>query len=208
MGRITLRGLKHLSGIYRIDCMANNKTYIGSSNNISRRISNHFDLANRNIHNNQKFQASFNKYGKNSFIVKVLFYCDVNDLLLFEQRAFDVIHPEFNCSQLAASPALGYKHSQEAKKKISDAGKGKIFSEQRCKNISEGQKGKCIPEDVRKKISITLKGRPNLALKGRPNPHKGHAGYVPNETERKSKSDKMKLYWIKKKGEIYYGEVT
>lgn len=48
-------------------------------------------------------------------------------------------------------------HSEETKRKISQANKGRVFSEEARRHMSEGQKGKTIPEETRQKIKSSLK---------------------------------------------------
>lgn len=48
-------------------------------------------------------------------------------------------------------------HSEETKRKISQANKGRIFSEEARRHMSEGHKGKMIPEETRQKIKSSLK---------------------------------------------------
>ena len=47
--------------------------------------------------------------------------------------------------------------SEETKRKISKANKGRVFSEEARRHMSEGQKGKTIPEETRQKIKASLK---------------------------------------------------
>lgn len=51
---------------------------------------------------------------------------------------------------------LGKNHSEEIKKKMSDAQKGHIVSEESRKKMSEANKGHIVSEKTRKKISNTL----------------------------------------------------
>ena len=51
-------------GIYKIYCDSNNRTYIGSSNNIERRFKEHLGDLRNNRHSNQYLQNSYNKYGE------------------------------------------------------------------------------------------------------------------------------------------------
>ncbi len=48
-------------------------------------------------------------------------------------------------------------HSEETKRKISEANKGRTFSEEVRRHMSEGQKGKTVPEETRQKIKASLK---------------------------------------------------
>lgn len=58
-----------------------------------------------------------------------------------------------NCTNGGDGGCEGYKHTEEAKTKISKAHKGKKLSEEHIKNL----KNKVITEETRKKLSITSK---------------------------------------------------
>ena len=64
---------KILSGVYRITCLANNKTYIGSSDNIMRRLKTHERELKEGSHNNRLMQKDYDKYGAEFFEFRVLF---------------------------------------------------------------------------------------------------------------------------------------
>ena len=64
---------KILSGVYRITCVANNKTYIGSSDNIMRRLKTHERKLKEGSHNNRLMQKDYDKYGAEFFEFRVLF---------------------------------------------------------------------------------------------------------------------------------------
>lgn len=63
-------------------------------------------------------------------------------------------------------PMFGKHHSEETKRKISLANKGKIFSIEHRKNISIVQKGKIMSEEAKRKISISHLGSKNPMWKG------------------------------------------
>lgn len=123
-------------GIYKITCLTNKKFYIGSSTNIRYRIQRHFKELEQNIHLNRYMQASFNKYGKDSFVVECIEPClkelTNNELLNLEQKYLDALKPYnvnigFNICQKAAFPPnrKGKKLSAEHKQNISKALKNK-----------------------------------------------------------------------------------
>ena len=58
----------------------------------------------------------------------------------------------------------GKKHSEETKKKMSEAKKGKQLSEEHKKKMSEAKKGKQLSEETKKKMSEALKGK-NIWIK-------------------------------------------
>ena len=62
-------------------------------------------------------------------------------------------------SNMGNKNALGYKHTEETKKKMSESHKGKQPTEETRKKMSESQKGKVVSEETRKKISMSNKGK-------------------------------------------------
>ena len=64
---------KILSGVYRITCLANNKNYIGSSDNIMRRLKTHERELEQGSHNNRRLQYDYDKYGSEFFEFRVVF---------------------------------------------------------------------------------------------------------------------------------------
>jgi len=69
-------------------------------------------------------------------------------------------NPRFDISNGGeAHPMFGKHQSEEARKKISEAGKGRIKSAETRKKISEANKGKLRSEEHRRKLSEAMKGR-------------------------------------------------
>lgn len=61
-----------INGIYKISNIKTNLVYIGSSNNLQRRLHRHFYELSHNIHKNYKIQNDFNSFGLDSFYVEIL----------------------------------------------------------------------------------------------------------------------------------------
>lgn len=61
-----------ISGIYKISNNKTNLIYIGSSNNLKRRLHRHFYELSHNVHRNFKMQKDFNRYGLDTFDVEIL----------------------------------------------------------------------------------------------------------------------------------------
>jgi group I intron endonuclease len=68
-------------GIYKIENLIDKKIYIGSSVNLVNREYKHFWMLNKNKHDNQHLQNSFNKFGENSFKFEILDECDEQSLI-------------------------------------------------------------------------------------------------------------------------------
>ena len=187
------------TGIYKIINTQTDKCYIGSAVKIERRWNEHKNLLQKNSHHSRYLQRSWNKHGADSFLFEVLEHVDdKQDLIPREQHYMDLYesyHREkgYNICPTAHS-CLGRIHSEETKRKMSTAHKGRKFtaetrermrlssierwkkssvSDETKRKMSEAHKGltpwnKGVPqtEETKKKISD--------ALKGRPSPNKGN----------------------------------
>jgi len=106
------------------------KIYVGSSVNVSRRLTHHRCLLNKGRHWNKHLQASWNKYGSDSFQFEALEFCEVEDLLKMEQKWIDSLEA-FGSKGYNMVPVAGsvrgrtFRHTEESKMKMSLAKKGK-----------------------------------------------------------------------------------
>ena len=98
------------------------KTYIGSSSNLANRLYLYYNLGYL-MNNNQNINKALIKYGYAKFSLEILVYCEPEDCIKIEQYYIDLLKPEYNILKIAGS-ALGYKHTEENKKRISDSMKG------------------------------------------------------------------------------------
>jgi len=76
-------------GIYKIQNIVNDKIYIGSSVNLDSREYKHFWMLERNGHDNEYLQHSYNKYGKDSFKFEIIEECCYDDLINKENFYID-----------------------------------------------------------------------------------------------------------------------
>jgi hypothetical protein len=75
------------------------------------------------MRNNQTINKALLKYGYANFSLEILEYCEPEDCIKKEQYYIDLLKPEYNILKVAGS-LLGYLHTEESKKKISDGMKG------------------------------------------------------------------------------------
>ena len=90
-------------GIYKITNTINKKIYIGSSVNILNRVRQHKYKLKAGIHCNNYLQASFNKYGKDSFLFEIIEECDFVDLVErenFHITTTEAMNKEFGFNQV------------------------------------------------------------------------------------------------------------
>lgn len=106
------------SYVYVLINTKNNKRYIGSTNDLTKRRCDHFNKLRKNKHINKILQNAWNKYGEESFIFQVIEECSIEDKLKREQYYLDTIKPEYNIATSSTAPMEGKKHTEETRKKI------------------------------------------------------------------------------------------
>lgn len=143
-----------ISGIYKIVNKVNGKYYVGSSNDIRKRWNNHKSNLRRKNHKSPHLQSAWNKYGELNFDFVIVETCNIDKLLIIEQKYLDTSILEknicYNTSYVAERPMIGIKHSDETKSKIS-----KAVNNYYQKGNTSWNKGKCLSQTHRKKISDT-----------------------------------------------------
>lgn len=134
-------------GIYRWINKVNGKTYIGSSANLGKRLSNYYNLSYISS-GNMSINKALIKYGYSSFALEILEYCDRKDILVREQYYLDLCKPEYNILKVAGSN-LGYIHSENTLAKMKESRlnwteeqKAKIINHLKNHNSSEDQREK------------------------------------------------------------------
>ena len=119
------------TGIYRLTHVISKKSYVGSSNNLSVRFGNYFNInyLKREIEkNNSKIYRALLKYGYSNFKLDILEYCDSAILIEREQYYLDNLKLEYNILKIAGS-FYGFKHSIETIKRMRIAKLGRKLDE-------------------------------------------------------------------------------
>ena len=180
------------AGVYIIRNEVNGKYYIGESVRMKTRMTAHISSR------KQLIARSIQKYGVENFSIEVYYleHFKKKDLIDLEEqmiKRYDCLHPKgynilpcgtdqsgvvFSEERLKKMSefmkgkryALGYKHTEETKRKISLMQKGKKkppFSQEHCKNISKSKKGRIVPLEERVARSEQYKGsgNPNFGKK-------------------------------------------
>ena len=96
------REVFQMTGIYKITCLANNKSYIGQSVSIKRRWATHKRELASGIHHNEYLQRSYDKYGKDNFTYEILELCPkekLNEREQFYVKIFDAFENGYNCDR-------------------------------------------------------------------------------------------------------------
>ena len=135
--------------VYKITNRINNKFYIGISNNVSRRWNSHKHFSTKGT--NHPFYNALRKYGYANFKVETLYtFKSRHEACNKEKELILTLSPEYNIAKggeggfvvadveswkaklriarAGRKPALGVKHTEETKRKCSEAAKRKVIS--------------------------------------------------------------------------------
>jgi group I intron endonuclease len=146
------------SGIYGIKNSVNGKIYVGSSTNLERRKTEHFDGFKKGKAVNKHLKYAVQKYGIDNFEFTILEEC--TELLLEREQHWWEIHKDhcYNCYKPNLDPW-----------ELSRILTGRQFDEEHCQNISKAMKkliesgwvpwikGRHHTEDSRQKMSNARK---------------------------------------------------
>jgi group I intron endonuclease len=158
--------------VYEIKNLINNKRYIGSTVDFTRRKAEHINVLKKNKHHSKHLQLAWNKYGESSFEFGILEYIDDLDFLRAKEKEFIL---QFKTLQRA----YGYNIS-ESTTNFSVSGEkhpmyGKKFSEIGRINYWKGKK---MPEEIKVKMRKPKSNTSNMVLnhadvRGEKNPRFG-----------------------------------
>ena len=190
------------SGIYLITCLANQRRYIGSAIDITKRQTEHLRMLRGNYHDNTKFHRAWNKYGEDQFIFSIIEFCSERSLIIREQYYLDgwlgAQDPSqfrikaFNLTPTAGSQ-LGFRHSAETKR---------LLSQQR-QGSKHPNYGKNTTEQAKEKMRDKLLGKPRPDISGKRNGMFGRNG-VKNPNAKLSQEEYEEILdWLQ-----YWPEVS
>ena len=115
---------------------------------------------------NKHFYSAILKYGWTNFQHEVFEVDSAEEMYRKEVELISFYHSNdprygYNNSVGGEKSALGYRHSEESRKKMSEAlkGKSKLFSEEHKRHIAEASKKRWLDPEYREKISKALKGK-------------------------------------------------
>lgn len=151
--------------IYCIENTTNNKKYIGSTNNLSKRWRSHRNLLSNNKHPNIHLQTAWKLYGKEKFKFYVIEEnIEQSSLLTREEyyiQLYEVLDREkgYNIAKNTSAPMDGRKHTEISILKMKEAkcGEknnffGKHHTEETKQKLRESKIGKKLSPEHREKV--------------------------------------------------------
>ena len=148
------------SGIYKITI--NNKLYVGYAKNFEKRKNKHYKMLIDKKHINPYLQNSFIKYNEFNFdIIEECAEDELEEKEMFWIKELDTFEGDGYNLTAGGGGFLGGIHTEEAKRKISEAGKGRTLSAEHKRKLSETHKGKTLSVETKRKISEANKGNQN-----------------------------------------------
>jgi group I intron endonuclease len=163
------------NGVYIIRCKINNFVYIGSASGkrgFRKRLSFHLWHLQKGTHHSNILQSHFDRYGKDAFEFEIAIVCPPEKCLDFEQALLRArgIGSQNECYNLSAHVTYaGWAKrkattkprppvSEETRRKLSEANKGKFVSAETRRKISEAGRGRKMPPESVARMAAKNRG--------------------------------------------------
>ena len=149
--------MKNYNYIYKITNLLNNKIYIGKHSTD--------DLNDCYMGSGKIIKQAIKKYGIENFRKEYLAFCDKEDKLnWFEKfyiKKYDSTNYDigYNLTPGGDGFSVGHKNTEESRKKMSEAHKGRKLSEETRRKISESKIGKQRSYETKIRLSEVNKGK-------------------------------------------------
>lgn len=144
-----------VGGIYKITSPSG-KIYVGSTRDFKDRFQRHSRELRLGTHGNAPLLKAWKKYFGIGFIFQPILICDEKDLLFYEQRAINILCPEYNVCKIAGNH-LGVKRSHRTRQLLSIAHKGKILSEEHKRKIGLASSQRRASKEQKRRVSESLR---------------------------------------------------
>lgn len=156
-----------LCGVYKITNIIDSKVYIGQSINIYARWKDHIHSLNRGDSRCTLLQRAWNKYGEENFSFEIIELCSEDMLDCIETKYIELYNSQDSGYNIEPGGNNNKHLSEETKKKIGDANRGRRHTDEAKKKMSEQRRGennvmygKHHTDEARKKMSEAKKGKP------------------------------------------------
>lgn len=170
--RLIYESLRRKSGVYIFINKVNNQLYIGSSTNLTRRMSAYFYYTSSDKNSKLPIIRAMKKYGLENFSLGIKEFCDDTKMCIaLEQKWIDYYHPRYNVLTVAGS-SFGYKHTLETIAKLKN-----MFHKENHPKLGTNHSldtVNAIKEGIKRYYLIN--SHPSKGLKGKLSPQYGIGG--------------------------------
>lgn len=191
--------------IYRILNNINSKSYYGQTRQPpNRRWSQHKGAAKKG--SKMVIYCAMRAHGIDNFIFEVICECTTQKEMNDKEMEYILINNTLTPNGYnVAKGGDNYEKRPETCKRISEANKGRIISEEWRANIGKAHKGRKITEETREKMKIAQKGR-IITKDAREKLRKANLGKKQSpETIAKKSASRINVPWSDKKRESMLG---
>lgn len=154
--------MKRITGIYRILNTVTGRAYIGSASHYLMRVLQHKKCFRDGDHHAIALRRAIAKHGAEVMAFKLIEVCAQNDLLRREQVWMDTYRRNgvtlYNSAPTAGSQ-LGFRHSEESRRKIGDVQRGRKMSPEHGAKISAALKGRPKSKEHAIKVGLAQRGK-------------------------------------------------
>lgn len=176
----------------------NSKCYVGQTVDFEKRKREHLYRAKNSIHN-MCFYNAIRKYGIDNFRWEILCECnskeELNEMEKYYIKLYNTKAPNgYNLTD-GGEGMFGFKHTDKAKKKMSESHVGIKRTDETKKKISETCKGNKHTDDTKKKISESKRGH-SVSINTRKKISKTLKEVLTDEDKRKIGENSSKIYEI------------
>jgi len=164
-------------GIYKIINVINNKFYVGSAVDFTKRKRRHWWALRSQRHANKHLQAAWSCYGEEAFKFVIVEELPLGSDILAAENVWLKEHVGkeycYNLGTDATAPTRGwygdrnsmwgktFTHTEEAKARISKASKERVQTEEEKTKRRKSMQGHIVSKATKDKISATLSGEGN-----------------------------------------------
>ena len=145
-----------ICGIYRITNTITGDFYIGSSNDVKRRWTEHKCPSRWNKQPNSPLYLDIQKYGIDKFVFEILEEVEIEQLKEKEQQFIETLNPTYNSNN---AKGFDFERNKKYQKEYNKSNKGKESHRKASKKYNKSNKGKESHRKANNKYNKSDKGK-------------------------------------------------